>query len=76
MDWVKYGKLNVGCEDLLNKVLEIKPKLHIFGHIHIDSKDSFYYKYDSNIVIEDGTTFINASICDNEYVPMNKLTII
>lgn len=25
---------NAGCEDLLHKVLEVKPALHLFGHIH------------------------------------------
>lgn len=27
-------KQHTGCKDLLNQVLKIKPKLHIFGHIH------------------------------------------
>ena len=26
----------VGCEELLKKILEIKPKIHAFGHIHED----------------------------------------
>jgi Icc-related predicted phosphoesterase len=33
-DLVDRGAINVGCPDLLKKVLEIKPELHIFGHIH------------------------------------------
>jgi Icc-related predicted phosphoesterase len=24
---------NVGCEELLAKVIKVKPKLHVFGHI-------------------------------------------
>ena len=28
------GGINLGCEDLLKRVFEVKPKLHIFGHIH------------------------------------------
>jgi len=50
-----------GCQDLLEAVERIKPKVHIFGHIHegygITSKGS--------------TSFINASICDESYRPVN-----
>lgn len=48
---------NVGCWDLLQRVKEVKPKLHIFGHIHSQW----------GIHVENGTTFINASICDEMY---------
>ena len=30
-----YGD-NSGCKELLKKIYEIKPKYHIFGHIHED----------------------------------------
>ena len=52
---------NVGCEDLLKRVKEVKPKVHCFGHIHEDS----------GISEENGTKFINASICDFNYKPLN-----
>lgn len=55
-----------GCPQLLNKIKEIKPKLHIFGHIHPGH----------GYLVKDGTTFINASICNNEYKPVNKPIII
>lgn len=52
--------INTGCEELLQKVEQIKPKLHIFGHIHeaygIEEKDTIY---------------INASICTRDYLPIN-----
>lgn len=51
-----------GCPQLLDKVLEIKPKFHIGGHIH-----EGYGTYS-----RDGITFINASICDKNYRPVNK----
>ncbi len=54
--------LNVGCEDLLNKVLLVKPKIHVFGHIHED-----YGQYSFN-----GTDFINASTLDEKYNIANK----
>lgn len=49
--------LNVGCPLLLKKVKEIKPKVHVFGHIH-EAR---------GVHEEDGTTFINASAVDLGY---------
>lgn len=54
-----------GCPQLLKKIIEIKPKLHIFGHIH----------FSHGIFKNDNTTFINASICDEEYKPTNPIRI-
>lgn len=53
---------HVGCWDLLQAVKRIKPKIHAFGHIHAG--------YGDHGVI-DGTRFINASICDELYSPIN-----
>lgn len=47
----------VGCEDLLARVLEVRPRLHIFGHIHEGHGE----------VERDGIRFVNASICDEAY---------
>ena len=33
LDQCSHGQ-KVGCEELAKKVLEIKPKLHVCGHIH------------------------------------------
>ena len=52
----------VGCQDLLEAVERIKPKVHIFGHIH----EGF------GITHNDHTTFINASFCDAYYQPKNE----
>ena len=57
----KVGIENTGCKDLLQRVKIIKPKYHIFGHIHEG--------YGQDKVGE--TTFINASICDVKYRPIN-----
>lgn len=51
-----------GCKDLLDRVRKIKPQLHIFGHIH-----EAYGVYSNQ-----HTTFINASVCDLSYAPLNK----
>jgi Icc-related predicted phosphoesterase len=45
---------SVGCRDLLEAVRRIKPKLHIFGHVH-----ERYGQYSDG-----GALFINASITD------------
>jgi len=31
-----YAGQRVGCEDLYNRVMEVKPKVHCYGHIHFD----------------------------------------
>ena len=56
-----------GCYDLYNRIQELKDlKLHIFGHIH-----------DSYGTIDIGNiTHINASICTENYKPINKPIII
>ena len=61
----EYEEENCGCPQLLNKVLEVKPKVHIFGHIH----EGY------GTLTRDGVLFINASICDQDYRPINKPTI-
>jgi len=50
-----------GCEELRKTVEEVKPKVHIFGHIH-----SGY-----GIIEKFGVKFINASNCDESYSPVN-----
>ncbi len=53
---------NVGCDHLLSKVVEIKPKVHIFGHIHEGR----------GMIEKSGTVFINASCLDVNYEPINN----
>jgi Icc-related predicted phosphoesterase len=52
LDYVPYDNVNVGCEELMKRVQEIKPKIHVFGHIH----EGYGYVFDGN------THFINASV--------------
>lgn len=61
-DYTYYDKLYVGCEDLRNKCREIKPLLHISGHIH----EGYGWEYDTD------TTYVNTSICTLSYDPINK----
>lgn len=55
---------NVGCLALLKRIIEIKPKVHVFGHIH-----QGYGIYQSDELL---TTFMNSSICTEAYAPTNK----
>jgi predicted phosphodiesterase len=61
-DITPYGNLNVGCELLRVRVDELKPKIHVFGHVH----SGYGYKF------HDGTHFINASILNERYNYENK----
>lgn len=51
----------VGCADLMDAVFKLKPKLHVFGHIH--------GSYGERIFNE--TRFVNASSVDEVYRPVN-----
>jgi len=57
-----YSNTHVGCADLLTRVLEVKPRLHIFGHIH----------YGYGQIERDGIKFINACQLNEQYQPVNK----
>lgn len=56
----------VGCRDLLKAVKRVKPKIHVFGHIH-----NGYGTVEIN-----GTRFVNASICDEQYRAINAPVVI
>lgn len=56
----------VGCEDLLKRVEDIKPKLHVFGHIH----ESY------GVLEKNGTIYANASICNGHYWPGNPAIVV
>ena len=51
------SNINAGCEDLLKTVTKVKPKFHLFGHIH--------EAYGEEKVNE--TTFVNGSLLDEKY---------
>lgn len=58
----------VGCVNLLKRVLEVKPKIHAFGHIHEDVG-----------VFSDAsgeTLFVNASTCDLSYKANNPVIVV
>lgn len=65
LDETVYSK-RTGCEELLLKVYQIKPKLHVFGHIHED-----YGQH-----TKDETIFLNASVLDDHYQLMHQPLVI
>lgn len=56
----------VGCEELLNVVARVRPRLHVFGHIH----------HGYGKVVQDGTTFVNACSCDEGYRAVNPPIVV
>lgn len=58
----RLGTLQVGCELLRERVDEVKPLMHIFGHIH----GAYGVAYIKESV------FVNACICTERYEPINK----
>ena len=62
LDYVPYNNINVGCEELLLKVQQIKPKIHLFGHIH----EGAGYVYNGD------THFFNGAVLNGRYEFRNK----
>jgi Icc-related predicted phosphoesterase len=58
---------HAGDDDLRTRVKQLSDlKLHVFGHVH----DSY------GVETIDGTTYVNASIMDHEYFPVNPPIVI
>jgi predicted phosphohydrolase len=61
---------HVGCKGLTKRITELPNlKYHIFGHIHMEKDDIKAVKLNN-------VTYINASICNNNYAPINKPVVI
>lgn len=59
---------SVGCELLIERVKEVKPKIHVFGHIH----GGYGVHFDDST----NTYYVNASLVDERYEPVNKPIVI
>jgi len=69
LDWAPYSKEHAGCHDLRNVVDAIRPKLHVFGHIHAG--------YGQHLYGEDKQTlFVNASVVNEAYQPVNQPIVV
>jgi len=65
--WNNYStEEHVGCYALLEQVMKVKPKYHVFGHIH----------HSHGALVRHGTKFINASICTEKYHLTNPFIVI
>jgi len=60
------GSGHLGCEELAIRLAAVRPRVHVFGHIH----DGY------GIHKQAGTTYVNASICTEEYRPTNPPIVI
>jgi Icc-related predicted phosphoesterase len=58
--------VNVGCENLAQTIKKINPILHVCGHVHRGRGHCFNTR----------TTFVNASVCDENYAVANKPYVI
>lgn len=56
----------LGCEPLLDRVRQINPLIHCFGHIH----------YSNGVTLINGVTYVNASVCTELYIPTNPIIAI
>jgi Icc-related predicted phosphoesterase len=56
-DVVEHRYDHLGCELLTERLKIVKPKIHIFGHIHSGR----------NIFEQNGTLFVNASVLNEQY---------
>ena len=55
-----------GCMNLLERIEVVKPKLHVFGHIH----GSYGQELRNDIL------YANASVCDESYDPIHKPMVV
>jgi len=65
LDHVPSGTM-VGCEDLFNRIMDIKPKIHACGHIHWAYGQKSFNDVD----------FINAAVLNERYEHENKPVVI
>jgi len=66
LDRTYLTNMQAGCPHLLKNIMRIKPKLHVFGHIH----EGY------GMIEKNGVIHINASICTLRYEPINKPVVI
>lgn len=62
----KEEQYSKGCEKLALALRRVKPKLHIFGHIHGGAGQ----------ITKNGIQYINASVCNEEYQVVNEPIVV
>lgn len=66
INYMGYDIEHTGCAHLANRIIDLKPKLHVCGHIH-EGHGS---------VKKDGTVYINAAIMNERYYPKNPVQLV
>lgn len=56
-----------GCEELRLALERVKPKLHVFGHIHSEGGKQLLFKHQGP-----NTICVNAAIMDEDYNPVHQ----
>jgi Icc-related predicted phosphoesterase len=64
-----FGGRRAGCEELDKAVARVKPRLHVFGHIH---RGYGFYKKGIYVPCDS----VNAAICDESYYPANQPIVV
>lgn len=62
LDKVAPGRY-AGCQELTDELLRITPKVHVFGHLHLEGGQQ---------LLKNGTMYANVAICDDQYNPTRK----
>jgi predicted phosphohydrolase len=57
---------HVGCEELRVAVERVRPRVHVFGHIH----------HSYGVRDWDGMRFVNACVCNENYQPLNPPVVV
>lgn len=73
LDQVRPDRMHLGCELLYLRLREMSrpPRLHVFGHIH-----GGYGVVDRREWDASSTVYVNASIVDEGYKPVNKPIVV
>lgn len=58
--------IHYGSEELLERVLRIRPRAHLFGHVHRQN----------GITVQDGSIYSNGAIMNDDYSNLNTPNII
>lgn len=64
LDLTPRGEM-VGCPHLEDRVYKVRPKLHVFGHIHCSY----------GAMTKDGIIFANAALCDEGINPVHPIQV-
>jgi Icc-related predicted phosphoesterase len=73
---------HVGCADMWQAVQRVRPRLHVFGHIHCDAGVLSHVwpltaaEAAGEVHGRRKTTFVNAAICDDRYLPVHAPVVI